>query len=67
MQTSLTLLHKAKLDAIGFTWFVGRTTEDNTPVADCVSSAVRPEEVRSESKIRSEKNGVSSPDRITSG
>jgi hypothetical protein len=47
-QTSLTPLREAKLDAIGFTWFVGGTEED-APAAEGVSSGVRPEEVISES------------------
>jgi hypothetical protein len=65
--TSLTPLREAKRDAIGFTWFVGGNTEEHAPAAKVVSSAVRPEEVRSESKVRSENNGVASPDRIVSG
>jgi hypothetical protein len=38
-QTSLTQFREAKLDAIGFTWFV-----EDTPDAEAVFSAVRPEE-----------------------
>jgi hypothetical protein len=64
-QTLLTPLREAKLDAIGFTWFVRGAEEDTPP--EGVSSAVRPEEVRSESTVRSENVGVASPDRITSG
>jgi hypothetical protein len=65
-QTSLTPLREAKLDAIGFPWFVGGTEEDAP--AECVSSAsVRSEEARSGNKVRSENNGVASPDSITSG
>jgi hypothetical protein len=52
-QTSLTPLREAKLDAVGFTWFV-----------PCVATA---EEVKSESKVRSNNVGVASPDHITSG
>jgi hypothetical protein len=52
-KTSMTPLREAKLDAIGFSWFI--------------PCAVRPQEVRSESKVRSENVGVASPDCITSG
>jgi hypothetical protein len=63
-QTSLTPLREAKLDAIGFTWFV-----EDTPAAEAVFSAVRPEETRSEHEVKSENVGVaaSCPDHITSG
>jgi hypothetical protein len=64
-QTSLTPLREAKLDAIGFTWFV-RGTAENAP-ADGVCCAVKREEIKSESKVRSENIGVASPDHITSG
>ncbi len=67
-QTSLTPLLEAKLDAIGFTWLVARSSTKDAPAGgDVVSSAVRPEEARSENKARSEKIGVVSPDRIASG
>ena len=66
--TSLTPAREAKLDAIGFTWFVARgSTKDAPEAGDVVSSAVRPEEARSENKVRSEKIGVARPDRIASG
>jgi hypothetical protein len=59
-QTSLTPLREAKVDAIGFNWFVGGT--------EGVSSGVEPEEAQSGNKVRSENIGVpASPDRITSG
>jgi hypothetical protein len=45
-QTSLTPLREAKLDAIGFTWFV-RGIEEDAPAAEGVSSGVQPEEARS--------------------
>jgi hypothetical protein len=63
-QTSLTPLREAKLDAIGFTWYVGGTKYASK---EGVSSAVRPDEARSENKVKSEKIGVASPDRITRG
>jgi endogenous inhibitor of DNA gyrase (YacG/DUF329 family) len=64
--TSLTPLREAKLDAIGFTWIAGGTEEDAP--SECVSSeSVRPEEVRSGTKVKSENNGVAVPDSITSG
>ena len=66
-QTSLTPLHKAKLDAIGFTWFVGGNTAKDAPAAEYVCSVVRPEEARSGKKVRRENSGVASPDNITSG
>jgi hypothetical protein len=72
-QTSLTPLREAKLDAIGFTWFVaGNSSSSNkdVPPEDMVSSAVvRPEEARNGNKeeVRSELIGVARPDRITSG
>jgi hypothetical protein len=67
-QTSLTPLREAKLDAIGFPWSAGGNTKEDAPAAEGVSSAVRPEVVRSESKVRSKQNGVASPDgSITSG
>jgi hypothetical protein len=69
-QTSLTPLREAKLDAIGFTWFVGGSCNDDAPAEDVVSSSiVQPEEARSGNKeeVRSEIIGVASPDRITSG
>jgi hypothetical protein len=70
-QTSLTPLREAKLDAIGFTWMVVGVTEENAPV-ECVSSSasgiLRHEEVRSETKVKSENIGVAVPvDSITSG
>jgi hypothetical protein len=65
-QTSLTPLREAKLDAIGFTWFVGSTEED-APVECVYSASFRPEEVRSGNKLKSENNGVAVADRITSG
>ena len=61
-QTALTPLREAKLDAIGFTWFVGGGSKDAR-----VSSAVRPEEATSGNKFRSENVGVAGPDRIISG
>jgi hypothetical protein len=65
-QTSLTPLREAKLDAIAFTWIIGGT-EEAAPV-ECVSSgSVRPEEVRSGTKVKIENTDVAVPDRITSG
>jgi hypothetical protein len=61
-QTALTPLREAKLDAIGFTWFVGGDTEDA-----CLSSAILSEESTRGNKVRSENIGVACPDRITSG
>jgi hypothetical protein len=66
-QTSLTPLREAKLDAIGFSWFVGGGSKD-FPAEEVVSNTVRPEEARSGNRVvRSEQIGVASPDRITSG
>jgi hypothetical protein len=48
-QTSLTLLRKAKLDAIGFNWFVGGTEEDTTGV-EGVSNGVQPEEAHKQKR-----------------
>jgi hypothetical protein len=65
-QTSLTPLREAKLDAIGFTWIFGGTEED--ALVEVVSSAsVRPEEIRSGTKVKSENVGVAVPDSIPSG
>jgi hypothetical protein len=74
-QTTLTPLREAKLDAIGFSWIVGGTeeeappggTEEDAPIK-CVSSAatIRPEEIRSRTKGKSENTGVAVPDSITS-
>jgi glycerol-3-phosphate cytidylyltransferase-like family protein len=66
-QTSLTPMREANLDAIGFTWIFGGTEED-APL-ECVSSSatVRPEEVSSGTKVKSENNGVAVPASITSG
>ena len=67
-QTSLTPLREAKLDAIGFTWFVGGSTKEDAYAEGVSSSAVWPEESQSENKVRSEQAGVAtSPDNITSG
>jgi hypothetical protein len=67
-QTSLTPLREAKLDAIGFTWFVRGTIKEDTPPGGGVcSSAVQPEEARSGSKVRSENVGVlANPDSVSS-
>jgi hypothetical protein len=67
-ETSLTPLREAKLDAIGFTWFVGGT--DDAPVEGvCLSNnSIRPEEALSGSKVRTENVGVLARlDRIKSG
>jgi hypothetical protein len=52
-KTSLTPLREAKLDAIGFTWFVGSTKEEDTPPMEGTST--------------NSAAGVASPDSITSG
>jgi hypothetical protein len=65
-KTPLTPLREAKLDAIGFNWFV-RGIEEDVHAAKGVSIGVRPEEVRSESTVRREDVCVASPYRITSG
>ena len=59
--------YKAKLNSIGFPWFVGGNTEEDAPAAEGVSSDARPEVVRGESKVMSENNEVASPGGITSG
>jgi hypothetical protein len=71
-QTSLTPLREAKLDAIGFTWFVdgdgsSSSTRRDAPAEDVVSSAVvRPEEASSgNEEVRSEQIRSVSPDVIT--
>jgi hypothetical protein len=67
-QTSLTPLREAKLDAIGFTWFVGGTDDASGAEGVLSTSAVRPEEARSGHKVRTENVGVlARPDRVKSG
>jgi hypothetical protein len=46
-KNSLTPLREAKLDAIGFTWFVGGTEEETPPMEGVSSASARPEEARS--------------------
>ena len=61
-ETSLTPLREAKLDAIGFTWFVAGNTKEDAPVEGVSSSStVRPVETQSGNKVRSENSGVASP------
>jgi hypothetical protein len=66
--SSLTPLREAKLDAIGFSWFVG-VTEEDYPAEGVLSTSApaRPEKAQSGNKDRSENFGVASPDHITSG
>jgi hypothetical protein len=61
-QTSLTSLREAEI--LGITCFVGGPKD---AAAEGVSSAVRPEEIRSGNKFRSEKIFVASPARVRSG
>jgi hypothetical protein len=66
-QTPLTPLREAKLDAIGFSWFVRRPTIEDAPVEGVSSASVRPEEATSGNKVSSENVGVATnPDHITS-
>jgi hypothetical protein len=65
-QTWLTPLGEAKLDAIGFAWFFGGTDDVPAEGVGISTSVVRPEEARSGNKVRSENNGVASPDSIAS-
>jgi hypothetical protein len=65
----LTPLREAKLDAIGFSWFVGGTEEDYPAEGVLSTSAsVRPEEAQSGNNlVRDENVSVASSHHITSG
>jgi hypothetical protein len=79
-QTSLTPLREAKLNAIGFAWFVdgdgsssSSSSSRDAPAEDVASrptssAVVRPEEAKSgNEEVRSDNISIASPDVITSG